>query len=173
MVARVDLHRPISDEELTRIGQENPGWKVELVDGAIQMVPTGFESGLQNMRLGAFVYAWATEHDYLATESSTGYKVRNHDVLSPDVALVAKSRVATLTAAQRKSYCPLVPDVVIELASKSDSHQAVRRKCERWHRDGAHYVVLIDPDGGSEEWGDPPPEFPDLSALLDVTINEP
>ncbi len=56
MVARVHPPTPISDEDLERIGRDNPCWKVELIGGTIQMVPTGFESGVRNTRLTSLLY---------------------------------------------------------------------------------------------------------------------
>lgn len=172
MVARVHLGTPISDEELMRVGRENPGWKVELVDGAIQMVPTGFESGIRNARLTAMLTSWGAEHGYLVTDSSTGYKLANKDVLAPDCALVGRARADALTPEQRATFCPLAPDVVAELVSKSDSYADARRKCERWYRDGVAYVVLLDPERGAEAWGESPSEFPAPDALLAAILRD-
>jgi Uma2 family endonuclease len=167
MFATVRLPAPISDFDLYRIGEENPGWKVELVDGAIYMTPTGLQSGRQNARLTGFLLAWADAYDYTATDSSTGYKLPNGNVLYPDGALVRNARLETLTQAQLDAYCVLLPDVVVELASKSDSLTAARKKCERWHREGVQYVILLDPKNrAAESWGDPPANFPEPESVL-------
>lgn len=165
MVARVRPPTPISDEDLEHIGRDNPGWKVELVAGTIQMVPTGYESSVQNAHLIALLYMWGVEHGYSVTESNGGYKLPNNDVLVPDVAMISKQRAAMLTPKEREKFCPLIPDVVVELASKSDSLPAARRKCERWHREGVRYVVLID-EQSAEYWGEALADFPALDSLV-------
>jgi Uma2 family endonuclease len=73
------------------------------------------------LRLTALLVRWAAAHRYLATDSSTGFKVRN-DVLSPDGALPSNERYATLAPQEREPYAPIVPNVAIELASKSRQH---------------------------------------------------
>jgi Uma2 family endonuclease len=97
MFATVRLPSPISDADLYRIGEENPGWKVEFFDGAICMTPTSYESGRQNAKLTALLVAWAAHHGYAATDSSTGYKLPDGNVLSPDCALLRNDRLASLT----------------------------------------------------------------------------
>jgi Uma2 family endonuclease len=48
----------------------------------------------------------------------------------------------------------------VELASPSDSRRRLREKCERWHRDGAVFVVMIDPKHETvETWGTPLPSL--------------
>ena len=42
MQATVRTNRFISDEELYRIGEDNPGWNVERIDGGVVMGPTNF-----------------------------------------------------------------------------------------------------------------------------------
>ena len=37
MLARKPLSVPPTDEDLYRIGEENPGWKVERVDGGVRV----------------------------------------------------------------------------------------------------------------------------------------
>jgi hypothetical protein len=53
------------------------------------------------------------------------------------------------------------------LASKSDSLVVARKNCARWHRDGAGYVLLLDPKhGATETWGVAPADFPQPDAVL-------
>jgi len=168
MVARLEMHRAVSDEELMQISRQNPGWQVELVGGFIEMVPTGLEGGFQSLDIGAFLHEWANSHGYRAADSSTGFRLPNNDVLSPDVALLSRERLAKLTVDERKKFGTIAPDVVVELVRESDSLSVLRRKCERWHREGAGYVVLLDPPEGVEMWGTPPPDFPTSATILEA-----
>ena len=144
----------ISDAELYRIGEDNPGWNVERIDGGVVMSPTNTRTDLINMRIGAALLDWGDRHDYLALGSSAGLKLGNNDVLSPDGALIAQERWDAAPEELREGYSRLVPDVIVELASPSDSRSRLRDKCERWHRDGARFVIMIDPkDQTVETWG--------------------
>ncbi|MGH7737700.1 MAG: Uma2 family endonuclease [Candidatus Tyrphobacter sp.] len=152
-----------------RISRENPGWKVELVDGDIQMTPpAGFRGSRHNSRITALLDAWGEQHNYAVTDSSGGYKLPGGSVLSPDAGLVLSERLANLTSEQQDEFCTLVPDVVIELASPSDSRATLRRKCERWHREGVGYVVLLDPDREPESWGQAPRDFLSLASFVEA-----
>ena len=53
MQATVRTDTFISDAELERIGEDNPGWNVERIDGGVVMSPTNFPTELINARLSA------------------------------------------------------------------------------------------------------------------------
>ena len=160
MRATVRTDTFISDAELYRIGEDNPGWNVERIDGGVVMSPTNIRTDLINMRLGAAMLAWGDRHGYLALGSSGGLKLANNDVLSPDGGLIARDRWDAAPEELRDGYSRLVPDVIVELASPSDSRSRLREKCERWHRDGARFVVMIDPkDETVQTWGTPPADL--------------
>ncbi len=53
-------------------------------------------------------------------DSSTGFLLADGSVLSPDAALVLEERWQALNPEQRRSFPPLCPDLVVELASPSD-----------------------------------------------------
>jgi Uma2 family endonuclease len=71
-------------------------------------------------------------------------------VLSPDVSLVRVDRWQTLTPNQRRGFAPLCPDLVIELASPSDtgprSATALRRKMDLFQANGARLGWLLLPE---------------------------
>jgi Uma2 family endonuclease len=158
MRATVRTDTFISDAELARIGEDNPGWNVERIDGGVVMSPTDFRTELINARLGAALLVWGDAHGYLAFGSSGGLKLPNNDVLSPDGGLVSRDRWESAPEELREGYARLSPDMIVELASPSDSRPRLREKCERWHRDGAQFVVMIDPQNDTvETWGAPLP----------------
>lgn len=160
MRATVRTDTFISDAELERIGDDNPGWKVERNDGGVVMSPTNFPTELVKLRLAMALGTWADAHGYLAFGSSGGLKLSNGDVLSPDGGLLSRERWDAASPEVRKGYSRIVPDVIVELASPSDSRRRLREKCARWHRDGARFVVMIDPEDESvETWGTPLPDL--------------
>jgi Uma2 family endonuclease len=147
---RIDQH-PISDAELAPVGADNAGWQVERVQGALVISPTGANAGRRNAALTARLFDWASRNGYVAFDSSTGFKVSNDDVLSPDGSLVLGSRWDSLSAEEQSGYAALVPDLVVELLSETDQLRQVREKCARWRSEGARFVVLIDPKTGTVE----------------------
>ena len=50
-------------------------------------------------------------------DSSGGFRLPDRSVLSPDAAVVRLERWQALTPEQRRSFPPLCPDLVVELAS--------------------------------------------------------
>ena len=70
-------------------------------------------------------------------------------MLSPDLSLLRRERWQTLSPEQRRSFPPLCPDLVIELASPSDEGprgvMALRRKMEQYQANGARLGWLLLP----------------------------
>jgi Uma2 family endonuclease len=71
-------------------------------------------------------------------------------VLSPDLALVKLDRWQALTPEQRRTFPPLCPDLVIELASASDAGprgtEALRRKMALYQANCAQLGWLLFPE---------------------------
>ena len=163
---------PTTDDDLLRITDENPGWRVERdADGTVIMSPTGTRSGARSSRLGFLVALWNHQYGHGVTfDSSTGFRMWGKAVLSPDASWVSRDRWEALSEQQREKYAPLVPDVCIELVSESDVPNRLRRKLLRYREHGAQYVVLIDPYRKTV-WtdGERPPHFPtDFSEIFEL-----
>jgi Uma2 family endonuclease len=60
-----------------------------------------------------------------------------------------RSRLAKLTAEQKKKFPPLCPDFVVELRSPSDRLTQVQAKMREWIANGAKLGWLIDPEARS------------------------
>lgn len=107
-------------------------------------------------------------------DSSTGFRLPDGSVLSPDAALVRLERWDVLSADQRRSFAPLCPDLVVELASSSDDGArgvaALRRKMERYQTNGARLGWLLLPEERAVEvWpANGEPERLELAATLDA-----
>ena len=138
-------------------------------DGSlILMTPTGSETGARNGSL-MVVLGLALRASGLPLklfDSSTGFRLPDDSVLSPDASLVALDRWQALSAEQRRGFAPLCPDLVVELASASDGGPrgltALRRKMAAYQRNGARLGWLLIPqERAVEVWGplvDPTPE---------------
>jgi Uma2 family endonuclease len=160
------------------------------------MTPTGGETGARNADLAFQIQAWARGNGgWKSFDSSTGFRLPDNSVLSPDASLVALDRWQALSAEQRRGFAPLCPDLVVELASTSDASPsdegprgitALRQKMAAYQRNGARLGWLLTPaERAVEIWeplADPPapprrleaasrldgdPHFPGLAVNLE------
>jgi len=144
----------LTPEQFERVCQANPEAVLELAaDGAvITMTPTGGETGSRNSRLliQLGLALQSIKPALRIFDSSTGFLLPDGSVLSPDAALLREDRWQALTPEQRRSFPPLCPDLVIELASPSDSGPrgvtALRHKMERYQANGARLAWLLLPE---------------------------
>ena len=143
----------LSPEQFAAVCAANPEAVLEL-DAAghlIHMTPTGGETGAFNSRLLIRLLAWADQlGGWQVFDSSTGFRLPDGSVLSPDASLVRLERWQALTPEQRRSFPPLCPDVVVELASPSDQGPravaALRQKMAAYQANGAQLGWLLIPE---------------------------
>ena len=143
----------LTPEQFERVCQVNPEAVLELTaEGLlIVMTPTGGETGSRNSRLLIQLGMALTrgQPSLRIFDSSTGFRLPDGSVLSPDAALVLEDRWQTLSPEQRRSFPPLCPDLVIELASPSDEGPrgvtALRHKMDRYQANGARLGWLLLP----------------------------
>ncbi len=110
------------------------------------MPPTHFSSGSQNSDINADLTIWArTDGTGRYSDSSTGFRLPNGALRSPDAAWISNSRFNTLAPEERRGFLPICPDFVIELRSKSDSLAELRAKMQEYMDNGARLGWLIDP----------------------------
>ena len=143
----------LSPEQFAAVCAANPEAVLEL-DAAghlIHMTPTGGETGARSSRLLMRLLAWADQiGGWQLFDSSTGFRLPDGAVLSPDASLVRLERWQALTPEQRRSFPPLCPDVVVELASPSDQGPravtALRQKMAAYQANGAQLGWLLIPE---------------------------
>lgn len=149
----------LTPEQFERVCQANPEAVLELAaDGAlIAMTPTGGETGSRNSRL-LIQLGIALSRGKLRLrifDSSTGFRLPDGSVLSPDASLVLEERWQALTPQQRRSFPPLCPDLVVEIASASDEGPrgvtALRRKMALYQANGARLGWLLLPEARAVE----------------------
>ena len=144
----------LTPEQFEQVWQANPEAVLELrADGHLMvMTPTGGETGTRSLRLGQRLLLWADGPGagaWIAFDSSTGFRLADSSVLSPDLSLLCRQRWLALSPEQRRSFPPLCPDLVIELASPSDEGPrgitALRRKMDQYQANGARLGWLLLP----------------------------
>ena len=65
-------------------------------------------------------------------------------IRSPDAAWVSQERWDALTPEQQQTFPPLCPDFAIELRSKSDNMEPLRKKMQEYIKNGLRLGWLID-----------------------------
>ena len=135
----------LTPEEFAEVCAANPDAVLELApDGAlIPMTPIGSETSGLPLKL---------------FDSSGGFRLPDHSVLSPDASLVTQERWQALSEPQRRGFAPPCPDLVVELASPSDEGPrgltALRQKRAAYPRNGARLGWLLIPqERAVEVWG--------------------
>jgi Uma2 family endonuclease len=111
------------------------------------MSPTGSQSGKFNLSLSSQVWYWNSQTLLgVAFDSSTGFKLSNGAVRSPDVSWIAIARWNALTDKQKRGFAPIDPDFVIELMSPSDEILELQQKMSEYMACGVRLGWLINPD---------------------------
>ena len=137
----------ITDEELRELSRRNPGYQLERdAEGRLVVTPAGGESGRRTAEVLGQLRDWAREaRNGPVFDSSTGFKLPDGSVRSPDAAWVREDRWRALTEDQRETFPPLCPDAVFEIRSRSDLIDDLRAKMQSYIQNGAAVGLLIDP----------------------------
>ena len=148
MGIKLDLARQVTDEELLTLSERNPGYQFErTADGRLVVAPTGGESGRRSGEVFGQLRDWnrRTGLGYVF-DSSTGFKLPDGSLLSPDASWVQRERWEALPPHAREGFPPLCPDVVFEVRSASNTLAELREKMQSYMANGAQLAVLIDPE---------------------------
>jgi Uma2 family endonuclease len=138
VILNLDAVTTLTPEQFWEISLTNRDVRLELTAQGklIVMPPTGWESGKRNMKLGSRLNVWSElDGTGVALDSSTGFRLPNGAVRSPDAAWVKQDRLDALNP-NPESFLPLAPDFVIELRSASDSARDLRDKMKEYIDNG-------------------------------------
>ena len=151
----------LTPDQFALLCAENRDAVLELAaDGRVlSMTPTGSETGARNSRVEMRLLLWADHQGgWKVFGSSTGFRLPDGSVLSPDASLIRLDRWQALTAEERRGFAPLCPDLVVELASPR-ALTALRSKMAAYQANGARLGWLLIPHQQAVEiWpasGDP------------------
>lgn len=138
----------LSEAEFYDFCQQNRDQKFERrADGTIELMSlTGGESGRRNSELTTDLTLWNRQHRLgQVFDSSTGFRLPNGAVRSPDAAWVRQAAWDALTPEQRRKHLPLCPDFAVELLSETDSLSDTVIKLQEYLDNGLRLGWLIDP----------------------------
>jgi len=137
-----------TDEDILDLSRENPGYQFERsASGALVVTPTGSESGRRTAELVVQLGGWNRVHRAgVVFDSSTGFRLPDGSLLSPDASWVRRDEWEALATQQREGFAPLCPNVVFEIRSVSDRVSELRPKMQSYLVNGARLGILIDPE---------------------------
>jgi Uma2 family endonuclease len=141
------LSHKVTDDELLDLAERNPGYQFERnARGELIVTPTGMESGRASGEVLVQLGLWNRKtQGGIVFDSSTGFRLPDGALLSPDASWVRRDRWDALTPEQRKSFGPFCPDIVFEIRSESNTLVDLREKARAYLSNGAQIAVLIDP----------------------------
>ncbi|MDX2216495.1 MAG: Uma2 family endonuclease [Oculatellaceae cyanobacterium bins.114] len=135
----------LTAKDLERLQAHLPDYPTELIGGEIiVMSPSGLESDEIAIEICAQLRNWVKPRRLgRVLGSSAGFVLPNtdEDVRAPDASFIRAERMPQPT----ESYAQLVPDLVFEVKSKTDSLEKLRQKIQEFIRLGAQVGVLVDP----------------------------
>ncbi|MEN9216155.1 MAG: Uma2 family endonuclease [Gloeomargarita sp. HHBFW_bins_162] len=138
-----------TEEQFIELVKANPDlrWELTAQGEVIVMPPTGSETGNYNIGLGTDIELWNRQQKLGKTfDSSTGFRLPNGAIRSPDVAWIRNERWEQLTPEQRRQFAPICPDFVVELISPSDELATVQAKMQEYLENGCRLGWLINPE---------------------------
>jgi Uma2 family endonuclease len=149
LVLRLRPVLDLTDDQLLALSSLNRDLRLErTAEGdLLLMPPTGGETGATNAQFTIQLGVWAKRDGTGTTfDSSTGFKLPNTAVRSPDAAWMSHARLDQFTREQRKSFIPACPDFVLELRSPSDTLADLHAKLREYIANGARLGWLLDPE---------------------------
>ena len=148
LVLRLPDSIQLTDMQLLALCELNSALRIEMdtEQNLHIMSPTGIDTGQHNAHLTALFYLWNRRHKLgYIYDSSTGFRLPDGSVRSPDVSFVLAERIAALTPDERSGFAPLCPDFVLELRSPIDNPAALHHKMQTYLANGCRLAWLIDP----------------------------
>jgi Uma2 family endonuclease len=134
---------PATEADL--MAMPSDGHKYELVHGEIRRLsPAGARHGEISAEICARLREFVKPRGLgRLFDSSTGFRLPNGNVRSPDVSFVAKGRFENDESPV--GYSPVVPDLAVEVRSPNDTAQEVLDKVGDYLDAGVRLVWVIDP----------------------------
>jgi Uma2 family endonuclease len=132
-----------TDEALMALPRN--GRKHELLGGELVVSPTGFQHGYLSLRLASALMAFALKHRLgMVVDSSTGFRMKNGDCLSPDISFVGKERLPGRKAIS-PGFFQGAPDLAVEVISPGESQKRLEQKLAQYFAEGTRLAWVVNP----------------------------
>ena len=143
--------------DLEQLQAEHPDWQMELVEGHILVMgPSDYEPEEIGSRLLTFLNNWVMPRRLgRVTGSSAGFilpsieengsnkgEEQPRNLRAPDVSFVRADKLKKT----KRDFVELLPDLTVEVKSKSDRIKPLVEKIELFLKLGTQVGILIDPD---------------------------
>ncbi len=134
----------LSVSDVEKVQALYPDYRIELREGKlIVMSPSDSVSGEIAIRFSTLLGTWVYNHNLgRVLDSSTGFRMPNGDLLSPDVSFVSRERLKH----NPRTYAPVVPQLIVEIKSSRDRIHELEEKIALFLSQGVEVGILIDPD---------------------------
>ena len=150
---RIPSGLKLTDEQFEKIAMEEDIYKLEQSASGelIVLSPTGSDTSEKNSSINAQLYLWNQKNGEGKVFDSSGlFRLSNGAKKGPDASWVKIERWNQLTREQKRTFAPITPDFVIELASPSDNkpsrYQELQNKMQEYIDCGVRLGWLINPD---------------------------
>ena len=134
----------ISLHDVEKLQALYPDYQIDLREGKlIIMSPSDSASGEIGARISALLGTWIYNYNLgRVLDASTGFRLPNGDLLSPDVSFVSRERLKQ----NPRTYLSVVPELIVEIKSSHDRLRELEEKIALFLRQGVQVGILIDPD---------------------------
>jgi Uma2 family endonuclease len=118
----------------------------ELVDGILVEKAMGWYESIVAQILGQWLQNYLDEHRLgLGLGPDASLRILGNQVRLPDVSFVKRERVKQIRP-QRGTIPPLVPDLVVEVLSETNTSAEMERKLREYFQAGTTLAWVIDPE---------------------------
>ena len=134
----------ITLHDVERLQALYPNHQIELREGNIViMSPSDSVSGEVGVQFSTLLNVWVRKHNLgRVFDASTGFRLPNGDLLSPDVSFVSRERLKQ----NPRTYLSVVPELIVEIKSSRDRLRTLEEKITLFLSQGVQVGLLIDPD---------------------------
>lgn len=132
----------MTDEELLNLPKN--GYKYEFVEGELIMSPAKLPHERIGFRLGYLIEKYLEQNPIAEIYgSSTGYRMANGNLLSPDLSVVLISRFPD--GVEPDSFGYFAPDIAVEVLSPSERQKKLKEKIVEYFANGSKLVLVVNP----------------------------
>ncbi|WP_256534235.1 Uma2 family endonuclease [Lewinella sp. JB7] len=139
----------VTADEFAALCEEHPDMHAELeVDGRLKiMSPVGGLSGNRENEFNADLTLYARAQGGKAFSASTGFRLPDGSIRSPDAAYLSDAQLSQLSPEQFEKFIPAGPVFIIEVLSVSDGlREAETKMRDTWIANGVRLAWLADVD---------------------------